>query len=170
VCPITNTNRGIPFQVALPKARSVTGFVMVEQVQSIDFARALRPGRAQRRRLPSSFDHHDLRSAAGLRAALLRDGARRRPVAEIDPRGGRTAAGGAGAGDLVGRRRRSRLFALEGIPPPERHHGQRHDRRQGPRPDVGLAESSGPAASKRATSPGNDGTDGTSVSEPQRPG
>jgi mRNA interferase MazF len=37
VCPITNTNRGIPFQVALPKATSVTGFVMVEQVKSIDF-------------------------------------------------------------------------------------------------------------------------------------
>ena len=37
VCPITNTNRNIPFHVALPKESSVTGFVMVEQVKAIDF-------------------------------------------------------------------------------------------------------------------------------------
>ncbi len=37
VCPITNTNRNIPFHVALPREMSVTGFVMVEQVKSIDF-------------------------------------------------------------------------------------------------------------------------------------
>ena len=37
VCPITNTRRNIPFHVALPEETSVTGFVMVEQVKSLNF-------------------------------------------------------------------------------------------------------------------------------------
>ena len=37
VCPITNTNRKIPFHLAVPSKNSLTGFVMVEQVKSIDF-------------------------------------------------------------------------------------------------------------------------------------
>jgi mRNA interferase MazF len=37
VCPVTNTNRGIPFHVAIPKESSLTGYVMVEQVKSIDY-------------------------------------------------------------------------------------------------------------------------------------
>lgn len=37
VCPITNTNRGIPFHLPVPGSSSVTGFVMVEQVKSVDF-------------------------------------------------------------------------------------------------------------------------------------
>jgi mRNA interferase MazF len=37
VCPTTNTRRNLPFHVALPQETSVTGFVMVEQVKSIDF-------------------------------------------------------------------------------------------------------------------------------------
>ena len=37
VCPITNTNRGIPFHLPVPSSASLTGFVMVEQVKSIDF-------------------------------------------------------------------------------------------------------------------------------------
>ena len=37
LCPITNTRRDVPFHVALPAASSVTGFVMVEQVKSIDW-------------------------------------------------------------------------------------------------------------------------------------
>jgi len=37
VCPVTNTNRGFPFHVALAGSSAVTGFVMVEQVKSIDF-------------------------------------------------------------------------------------------------------------------------------------
>ncbi len=36
-CPITNARRGYPFHVAIPAGDSVTGFVMVEQVKSIDF-------------------------------------------------------------------------------------------------------------------------------------
>ncbi len=37
VCPVTNTNRDIPFHVAIPKESSLTGYVMVEQVKSIDY-------------------------------------------------------------------------------------------------------------------------------------
>ncbi len=37
VCPITGTRRNFPFHVTLPPENSVTGFVMVEQVKSIDF-------------------------------------------------------------------------------------------------------------------------------------
>lgn len=36
-CPITNTDRGYPFHVAVPAREAVTGFVMVEQVKSIDY-------------------------------------------------------------------------------------------------------------------------------------
>jgi mRNA interferase MazF len=37
VCPVTNTDRGYPFHVAVADNPQVTGFVMVEQVKSIDF-------------------------------------------------------------------------------------------------------------------------------------
>jgi len=37
VCPITNTNRSIPFHLAVPAGSSLTGLVMTEQVKSIDF-------------------------------------------------------------------------------------------------------------------------------------
>lgn len=37
VCPITNTNRDFPFHIAVPKDSSMTGFIMVEQVKSVDF-------------------------------------------------------------------------------------------------------------------------------------
>lgn len=38
-CPITNTNRQIPFHVKIPSSSSLTGFVMVDQVKSIDYRR-----------------------------------------------------------------------------------------------------------------------------------
>jgi len=38
VCPITNTDRECPFHVAVVDNPEVTGFVMVEQVKSIDFS------------------------------------------------------------------------------------------------------------------------------------
>lgn len=38
VCPVTNTDRGYPFHLAVPDASSLTGFVMVEQVKSVDYA------------------------------------------------------------------------------------------------------------------------------------
>lgn len=37
VCPLTNTTRGFPFHVPVPENSTVTGFVMVEQVKSVDF-------------------------------------------------------------------------------------------------------------------------------------
>lgn len=37
VCPVTNTNRNIPFHVSIPDDATVTGFVMVDQVKSIDY-------------------------------------------------------------------------------------------------------------------------------------
>ena len=48
VCPLTNTNRDYPFHVAVPNDPDVRGFVMVEQVKSIDFhaRKAKRIGRA----------------------------------------------------------------------------------------------------------------------------
>src|SRR5205085_10862381 len=36
-CPITNTDRKIPFHLPVPNTSSLTGFVMVEQVKSIDY-------------------------------------------------------------------------------------------------------------------------------------
>jgi mRNA interferase MazF len=37
VCPLTHTERKFPFHVAVAGDPNVTGFVMVEQVKSIDF-------------------------------------------------------------------------------------------------------------------------------------
>jgi mRNA interferase MazF len=48
VCPLTNTEQGFPFHVAVMNEPNVTGFVMVEQVKSIDFLarRTIRIGKA----------------------------------------------------------------------------------------------------------------------------
>lgn len=48
VCPLTNTDRNFPFHVAIVNDPNVTGFVMVEQVKSIDFRarKVTRIGRA----------------------------------------------------------------------------------------------------------------------------
>jgi mRNA interferase MazF len=37
VCPITNTDRRIPFHLPVPPSSSLTGFVMVDQVKSVDY-------------------------------------------------------------------------------------------------------------------------------------
>ena len=36
-CPITNTNRSVPFHVSISGRTSLTGFVMCEHVKSLDF-------------------------------------------------------------------------------------------------------------------------------------
>jgi mRNA interferase MazF len=48
VCLLTNTERSFPFHVAVMNHPNVTGFVMVEQVKSIDFRarKAKRIGRS----------------------------------------------------------------------------------------------------------------------------
>jgi mRNA interferase MazF len=38
VCPITNTERDIPFHVAVSHESSLTGYIMVEQIKSVDYA------------------------------------------------------------------------------------------------------------------------------------
>jgi len=47
-CPVTNTDRRHPFHVAVPASADVTGFVIAEQVKSIDYRarKATRIGRA----------------------------------------------------------------------------------------------------------------------------
>jgi mRNA interferase MazF len=37
VCPITNADRRFPFHLPVPESSALTGFVMVEQVKSIDY-------------------------------------------------------------------------------------------------------------------------------------
>ncbi|NIA19966.1 MAG: mRNA-degrading endonuclease [Xanthomonadaceae bacterium] len=37
VCPVTNTKRDYPFHVPIPKSSKLTGFIMVDQVKSVDF-------------------------------------------------------------------------------------------------------------------------------------
>jgi mRNA interferase MazF len=37
VCLITNTKRDFPFHVPIPKGNDLTGYIMVEQVKSVDF-------------------------------------------------------------------------------------------------------------------------------------
>jgi len=39
VCPMTNTFRNMPFHVKVPSDSSLTGYIMVEQMKSIDYAR-----------------------------------------------------------------------------------------------------------------------------------
>jgi mRNA interferase MazF len=44
VCPLTTTDRGYPFHVEITESIQVKGFVMVEQVKSIDYrARQAKP-------------------------------------------------------------------------------------------------------------------------------
>ena len=38
MCPITNTSRDVPFHVPVPDTSSLTGYVMVEQIKSVDCA------------------------------------------------------------------------------------------------------------------------------------
>lgn len=37
VCPITNTLMNIPFHVAIPDGLDIGGYIMVEQIKSIDY-------------------------------------------------------------------------------------------------------------------------------------
>ena len=37
VCPVTNTDRKFPFHVGIGGKTNLTGFVMVEQIKSVDF-------------------------------------------------------------------------------------------------------------------------------------
>jgi mRNA interferase MazF len=37
LCPVTTTDRRIPFHLPIPPSAGLTGFVMVEQIKSLDF-------------------------------------------------------------------------------------------------------------------------------------
>ena len=39
VCPLTNTRRGVPLDIAVPADSSLSGCIMVEQIKSIDYRR-----------------------------------------------------------------------------------------------------------------------------------
>lgn len=36
-CPVTNTDRGIPFHVKVPHRSSLTGYIMTEQLKAVDY-------------------------------------------------------------------------------------------------------------------------------------
>ncbi|HSF14638.1 MAG TPA: type II toxin-antitoxin system PemK/MazF family toxin [Vicinamibacteria bacterium] len=60
-CPITSTQRDCPFHVSIPEGEPVTGFVMVEQVKSIDFRarKAKRIGQAPEHVLDEALSRLD---------------------------------------------------------------------------------------------------------------
>lgn len=37
VCPVTNTRRNFPFHIPIPDGLDLTGYIMAEQVKSVDF-------------------------------------------------------------------------------------------------------------------------------------
>ncbi|MDX1961692.1 MAG: type II toxin-antitoxin system PemK/MazF family toxin [Pirellulales bacterium] len=64
VCPLTNTDRGIPFHLAVPQDTTLTGFAVIEQAKSVDYqARQAKYISSA----PSEFTEHAL---AILRACL----------------------------------------------------------------------------------------------------
>lgn len=60
VCPITSNTRPWPFKMALPEGLKVRGFVMIDQIKSID----------QRRRVLRFIDHVPDHAMADYRARL----------------------------------------------------------------------------------------------------
>jgi len=63
-CPITNTRRDYPFHVSIPDDQDVTGFVMVEQVKSLDF-------RSRKVKRIGSAPEHVLQEALSLLDACI---------------------------------------------------------------------------------------------------
>lgn len=63
-CPITNTRRDFPFHVPVPESSSLTGYIMVEQVKSIDF-------RARRMKWVEKVDTQTLNQVLGLLDACI---------------------------------------------------------------------------------------------------
>lgn len=57
VCPIISTRRDHPFHISISKGHAVTGFIMVEQVKTIDYRsrKATRIGRAPERVLEEAL-------------------------------------------------------------------------------------------------------------------
>ena len=63
-CPITSTGKGYPFEVMLPSTGEITGFVLADQVKSLDW-------RARRARFACQATPQVLREVLGKVNALL---------------------------------------------------------------------------------------------------
>jgi mRNA interferase MazF len=64
VCPITSNPKPWPFKIALPKGADIMGYVLVDQIKSIDKQRIVA-------RTPGALDLQELRTIRLLLAALL---------------------------------------------------------------------------------------------------
>jgi len=62
-CPITNTDRAFPFHIAL-NSEKLTGFIMTEQVKSIDF-------RARKVKLVEKVDEDILENVLGILQSVV---------------------------------------------------------------------------------------------------
>ena len=65
VCPITSTDRRIPFHLPVPASSSLTGFVMVDQVKSVDYG-------ARKAKFIEKADNQLLTDALGILDACLK--------------------------------------------------------------------------------------------------
>lgn len=62
-CPITNTNRDFPFHVEI-KSENLTGFVMTEQIKSIDF-------NARKVKFVEKVDEETLNKVLGITKSII---------------------------------------------------------------------------------------------------
>lgn len=64
VCPLTTTDRRIPFHLPIPAGMKLTGFVMIEQVKSIDYT-------ARKAKFIQSAPDHFIQEAVALLEACI---------------------------------------------------------------------------------------------------
>ena len=64
VCPITRTERALPFHVAVPPETSIGGFAMIEQIKSVNY-------RARRARFIAKMPKASLNEALGILDACI---------------------------------------------------------------------------------------------------
>lgn len=65
-CPITDTKRKSPFHVAVPPGSTLTGFIMIDQVKSVDF-------RSRQVRFVNESDEDTLDEVLAILDAVLYD-------------------------------------------------------------------------------------------------
>lgn len=64
VCPITNTKRNNPFRIALSSQSSITGFIMADQIKSLDYS-------ARKARFVEKVHKDNLMDVLGLLDAMI---------------------------------------------------------------------------------------------------
>ena len=64
VCPITNTQRKSPFHVAVAEDSGLTGYIMVEQLKSVDY-------KVRQAQFVAKVKHHTLEQVLGILDACL---------------------------------------------------------------------------------------------------